>query len=240
MSLNNEFDPIGGDGVPASPDAVPQEASPRIIITAQPIKWEPHPSGQQWTESRYGYCITLESEDLPETPYVATLGEGDPETFATLAEAQAWCQRDIDATVARWAVVAAPPPQAAHNPCKLAECQGKPRCSMCLTADERRHERAAPKAGAGDVDAMARVLFDAWAKAEPEHSITKNPVSYMTTFCDMARAALAAPAERVAQPLTDEQIAALTIMLDHFAGDPRTAYLRPLVYSIGGTEGGDP
>ncbi len=112
MSHNNEFDPIGGDGVPASPDAVPQEAGPRII-TAQPIQWEAHRSGQQWTEGRYGYCITLESADLPETPYVATLGEGDPETFATLAEAQAWCQRDIDATVARWAVVAAPPPQAA-------------------------------------------------------------------------------------------------------------------------------
>lgn len=113
MSLNNEFDPIGGDGVPASLDAVPQEASPRIIITAQTIQWEAHRSGQQWTEGRYGYCITLESEDLPETPYVATLGEGDPETFATLAEAQAWCQGDIDATVARWAVVAAPPPQSA-------------------------------------------------------------------------------------------------------------------------------
>ena len=30
MNLNNEFDPIGGDGVPASPDAVPQESSPRL------------------------------------------------------------------------------------------------------------------------------------------------------------------------------------------------------------------
>lgn len=30
MTENNEFDPIGGDGVPASPDAVPQETSPRL------------------------------------------------------------------------------------------------------------------------------------------------------------------------------------------------------------------
>ena len=42
------------------------------------------------------------------------------------------------------------------------------------------------------------------------------------------RRAVAAERERCA--LTDDQIAALTIMLDHYQGDPRTECLRPLVY----------
>lgn len=36
--------------------------------------------------------------------------------------------------------------------------------------------------------------------------------------------------ERKRHALTDDQIAALTIMLDHYQGDPRTECLRPLVY----------
>lgn len=44
MSINNEFDPIGGDGVSASPDAVPQEAGPRLEAKrAESDKREPSP-----------------------------------------------------------------------------------------------------------------------------------------------------------------------------------------------------
>jgi hypothetical protein len=42
------------------------------------------------------------------------------------------------------------------------------------------------------VDALAEVLMMAWAKAEPDHPITKHPTSYKATFADMARTALAA------------------------------------------------
>lgn len=42
------------------------------------------------------------------------------------------------------------------------------------------------------VDALARTLFAAWAKAEPGHNVTQNPTSYLSTFADMARAALQA------------------------------------------------
>ncbi|CAB3654467.1 hypothetical protein LMG26685_02926 [Achromobacter mucicolens] len=42
-----------------------------------------------------------------------------------------------------------------------------------------------------NVDTLARVLQTAWAKAEPDHSVTLNPTSYWSTFVDMARAALA-------------------------------------------------
>lgn len=34
------------------------------------------------------------------------------------------------------------------------------------------------------------VLMHAWAQAEPNHTITHNPASYVATFLDMARAAL--------------------------------------------------
>lgn len=36
--------------------------------------------------------------------------------------------------------------------------------------------------------------------------------------------------QRHCMPLSDEQVAALTIMLDHYKGDPRTECLRQLVY----------
>jgi hypothetical protein len=51
------------------------------------------------------------------------------------------------------------------------------------------------------VDELALVLLDAWKKAEPDSSITQYPTSYIPTFVDMARAALAAaPAAPAAQP----------------------------------------
>jgi len=68
---------------------------------------------------------------------------------------------------------------------------------------------AAPVAVDADLDAinkMADALMVAWSKAEPEHSITRNPVSYTATFVDMARAALRAVGAGSREPLTDEQI----------------------------------
>lgn len=41
---------------------------------------------------------------------------------------------------------------------------------------------------AAEIDRIAKILMDAWAKAEPDHSITKYPASYIATFVDMARA----------------------------------------------------
>ncbi len=57
------------------------------------------------------------------------------------------------------------------------------------------HQIAEP----ASVDALARILFDAWTKSEPGHSVTQNPTSYLSTFADMARAALQAapPAQAV-------------------------------------------
>ena len=55
------------------------------------------------------------------------------------------------------------------------------------------HGTTEPLTGvATDVDSMARVLMAAFAKAEPEHPITRYPTSFVATFADMARAAIAA------------------------------------------------
>lgn len=39
-----------------------------------------------------------------------------------------------------------------------------------------------------EINRVAKILMDAWARAEPEHNVTKYPVSYIATFADMARA----------------------------------------------------
>ena len=49
--------------------------------------------------------------------------------------------------------------------------------------------------GTGEIDALARILMDAWAKAEgPDNLVVRHPASYVATFADMARAVLALPA----------------------------------------------
>ena len=41
---------------------------------------------------------------------------------------------------------------------------------------------------AAEIDRVARLLMNAWAKAEPSHGVTLHPTSYIATFVDMARA----------------------------------------------------
>lgn len=39
-----------------------------------------------------------------------------------------------------------------------------------------------------EIDRIAKLLMDAWARAEPNHGVTRHPASYVATFADMARA----------------------------------------------------
>lgn len=48
-----------------------------------------------------------------------------------------------------------------------------------------------PRNVKNDVDMMAIALFDAFAKAEAHHPMVQYPLSYVATFVDMARAAIA-------------------------------------------------
>ncbi|KQO98577.1 hypothetical protein [Leifsonia sp. Leaf264] len=41
-----------------------------------------------------------------------------------------------------------------------------------------------------DVVALHGILTRAWAKAEPDHTVTQNPAAYSETFLDLARAAV--------------------------------------------------
>ncbi len=43
---------------------------------------------------------------------------------------------------------------------------------------------------AKEIDRVAAILTAAWAKAEPDHDVTRYPTSYVATFVDMARAVI--------------------------------------------------
>ncbi len=51
-----------------------------------------------------------------------------------------------------------------------------------------------------EIDRIARLLWDAWAKAEPNHGVTKYPTSYWATFADMARAIVEDRERNTGQP----------------------------------------
>lgn len=88
-----------------------------------------------------------------------------------------------------------------------------------------------------DTLAMYRTLCDLTDEASAVDTVIgrlralyEKLAALRDTFGRMTSDFIAAPpAAQPLTPLTDEQIAALTIMLDHFGCDPRTACLRPLI-----------
>lgn len=79
------------------------------VASAKPLKWS-HAYADQWLDEDYGFSIMVEADS--ETPYSASWGEGDEEDFATLEEAKAWCQAEIDAWVRGHVVVTPAQPSA--------------------------------------------------------------------------------------------------------------------------------
>ena len=73
-------------------------------VTAQPLVWELH-GKNDFADKYCGFYISHAPDDDAEEPYHAAWGEGDSESFATLDEAEAWCQREIDMWVRRFALV---------------------------------------------------------------------------------------------------------------------------------------
>src|SRR5690606_37447440 len=55
----------------------------------------------------------------------------------------------------------------------------------------RRRVMGERDAARDEINRIARMLMDAWAKAEPSHAVTLHHVSYIATFVDMARAVVA-------------------------------------------------
>lgn len=82
-------------------DAPSAQDAPKIV--AKPLEWR-QDSAEQWTDDHHGFSIMYDRDD--ELPYSAAWGEGDAEQFASLAEAMAWCQAQIDAYFGRHATLA--------------------------------------------------------------------------------------------------------------------------------------
>lgn len=79
-----------------------------------------------------------------------------------------------------------------------------------------------------EIDRIAYILFDTFAKVEPKEGITRFPASYWATFADMARAVIAAapPTEQSTQARIVEAVAAererCAKVADHYAEEAST------------------
>jgi hypothetical protein len=93
-----------------STDMTDHKSAPALIVTAEPLVWRDD-GHEQWNDEHYGFSILLDPGEAE--PYCAAWGEGDAEQFATLDEAKAWCQREIDRWIARYAVVRPAPTESA-------------------------------------------------------------------------------------------------------------------------------
>lgn len=101
---------------PRSDDA-PREAAqePKSArLSAKPLTWKEEalsraPGWREWVDQRMGFHISYDPEEDAGERYIAAWGEGDPESFATVEEAKAWCQDQADSWVREIAVADAPP-----------------------------------------------------------------------------------------------------------------------------------
>jgi len=75
------------------------------VVRAKPLEWQEDGPGE-WCDRHHGFHITQDDQEPEENRFTASWGEGDPEWFPTLEEAQAWCQEAIDRYVREWAVSA--------------------------------------------------------------------------------------------------------------------------------------
>jgi len=89
--------------------AAPAEAQAQggVVVTAKPLEWQEDGPGE-WCDRHHGFHITKDDEEPQEDRFTAAWGEGDPERFPTLEEAQAWCQEAIDRYIREWAITAPP------------------------------------------------------------------------------------------------------------------------------------
>jgi len=93
----------------------------------------------------------------------------------------------------------------------LAECERVFPAALSELRERRKQDAQYGDArpDRAEVDRVARILIAAWAKAEPDHGVTKHPVSYRATFADMARAVIA---ERRSQDLDSNEQECLAAM----------------------------
>lgn len=85
-----------------------------IAVTAQPLQWSHDKQHDQYEDRTYGFCVwnnedyvlpAFASWDVGAAAAMMQDSEGDQAQFATLKEAQEWCQAQADNWIARHAVV---------------------------------------------------------------------------------------------------------------------------------------
>ncbi len=116
-SLLAELDALKAerDALRAALAASEAQAGP-VAFSARPLEWGDDTYTGQWV-AQHGFCIIHEPGSA--APYSASWGEGDAEEFATLEDAKAWCQQELDAWVRQY-VVAHPPAAQAEQPAQGA------------------------------------------------------------------------------------------------------------------------
>jgi len=80
---------------------------PQLVLAAKPLEWEEHRNGREWHDKHCGFYISHEPDDEAEYQWRAAWGEDDAEPCASLDEAKAWCQAQIDDWVQGMAVLKA-------------------------------------------------------------------------------------------------------------------------------------
>lgn len=73
-----------------------------VAVSVRALEWNLEYE-TMWADMHHGFTIMVEPDDPK--PYHAAWGEGDTEEFATLEQAMAWCQAEIDAWARRWVLV---------------------------------------------------------------------------------------------------------------------------------------
>lgn len=82
-----------------TPDQAPELGE--FEIKAKPLEWEVSWPGRDYAEHRanFGFSVTEDHSEEPEYVFYACWGEDQGEHFATLDEAKACCQEELDSWV---------------------------------------------------------------------------------------------------------------------------------------------
>lgn len=76
-------------------------------IRAKPLQWAEamYCGGREWADKAHGFHIGYDDDEPEDQRYYAAWGEDDPERFATLEDAQDWCQSELDTWIAKNAII---------------------------------------------------------------------------------------------------------------------------------------
>lgn len=162
------------------------------MVTCKPLEWNiesAYGKVVEWHDSLLAFGISFDPDDAQDDgakPYRAYWGEGDPEWFATEAEAKAWCQSEADDFIREHALVLH-----ARNPAFVGEWHAR---AVALGYDGVANMLASVEQGEAPQH-IAEVLARAAKTSSPQPAIVSNERMaelavewWMAEFKDMAPA----------------------------------------------------